>query len=122
MCKKFILSGVSIFLIIYLFVLAYRTLIPIIEDVNDCKIAWIIYNEEFEYADISSTKIDEFDEQAILNCISKYDNKELLIEPSVNMQPTIQEWSFLFILSLGMENQYLSSLVKKIFVMVLMMI
>lgn len=75
LCKKFILSGVSICLIIYVCILAYRTPIPIIKDVNNCKVAEILYNETSKQNGVDLTLIEDFNEDEILNCISKYEQR-----------------------------------------------
>lgn len=75
MYKKFVLSGVSICLIIYVCILAYRTPIPIIDDVTNCKVVDILYNETFKQNGMNLTLIEDFDEDEILNCISKYNQK-----------------------------------------------
>lgn len=75
LCKKFILSGISICLIISICILAYRTPIPIVDDVNNCKVAEILYNETFKQNGMSLTLIEDFNEDEILNCISKFNQR-----------------------------------------------
>ncbi len=75
LCKKFILSGVSICLIIYVCILAYRAPIPIIDDVNNCKVVDILYNETFKQNGMDLILIKDFNEDEIINCISKYNQR-----------------------------------------------
>lgn len=80
MRKKLIISGVSVCLIAVLCLLAaikdYRAPRPILDDVTDCQIVVIRYNTAFEQGDYIETEITEFDEQAVLKCISKYNEQK----------------------------------------------
>lgn len=78
MFKKFILAGVSLFLIVYAFISAYLIPLPIIDNISDSDIVVIRYNDGFEQGSYIENEITEFDEQAVLKCISKYDEQRTL--------------------------------------------
>lgn len=78
MFKKFILAGISSFLIVYAFISSYRTPLPIIDNISDSDIVVIRYNDGFEQDSYIENEIAEFDEQAVLKCISKYDEQRTL--------------------------------------------
>lgn len=75
MFKKFILAGISLCLILCLFISAYRTPLPIIDNISDSDVVVIRYNDGFEQGSYIENEIIGFDEQAVLNCISKYDEQ-----------------------------------------------
>jgi len=75
MCKRIILSGVSLCLIVYLFISAYRTPMPIIKHYDDCNLVYFRYNAGFEQGDYIPTEITEYDKQAVLKCLSKYNEQ-----------------------------------------------
>ena len=56
MFKKFILAGISSFLIVYAFISSYRTPLPIIDNISDSDIVDIIYNEGFEQSEACEEK------------------------------------------------------------------
>lgn len=78
MFKKFILAGISLFLIMYAFISSYLTPLPIIDNISDSDIVVIRYNDGFEHGSYIENEIAEFDEQAVLKCISKYDEQRTL--------------------------------------------
>lgn len=76
MFKKYILAGISLFLIVYAFISAYLTPFPIIDNISDSDIVDIIYNEGFEQSEACEEKrITDFNEKEVLRCISKYDEQ-----------------------------------------------
>lgn len=78
MFKKFILAGVSLFLIVYAFISSYRTPLPIIDNISDSDVVMIRYNDGFEQGNYIENEITEFNEKEILRCISKYDEQRTL--------------------------------------------
>lgn len=78
MFKKYILAGISLFLIVYAFISAYLTPFPIIDNISDSDVVAIRYNDGFEQGNYIVNEITEFDEQAVLRCISKYDEQRTL--------------------------------------------
>ena len=78
MFKKFILAGISLFLIVYAFISAYLTPFPIIDNISDSDIVVIRYNDGFEQGNYIENEITEFNEKEILRCISKYDERRTL--------------------------------------------
>lgn len=78
MFKKYILAGISLFLIVYAFISAYLTPFPIIDNISDSDVVAIRYNDGFEQGNYIVNEITEFDEQAVLKCISKYDEQRTL--------------------------------------------
>lgn len=80
MFKKFILAGISLFLIVYAFISAYLTPFPIIDNISDSDVVMIRYNDGFEQGNYIENEITEFNEKEILRCISKYDEQRTLNE------------------------------------------
>lgn len=80
MRKRIIISGVSLCLIAVLClsaaIKAYRAPRPILDDIINCQIVVIRYNDAFEQGNYIETEITEFDEQAVLKCISKYNEQK----------------------------------------------
>ncbi len=88
MRKRLILSGVSICLIAGLSILAaintYRTPKPILDDITNCHIALIRYNDAFGQGNYIETEITEFDEKAVLKCISEYNEQKTFTKYKVS--------------------------------------
>lgn len=80
MRKRLIISGVSVCLIAVLClsaaIKAYRAPCPILDDATNYQIHVIRYNTAFEQGDYIEIEITEFDEQAVLKCISKYNEQK----------------------------------------------
>ncbi len=51
---------------------------PIINNIDNCQIVRILYNDEFEHGNYNEIEITEFDEEAILKCISGYNERKTL--------------------------------------------
>lgn len=75
MCKRIILSVLSIFFILYLWILAYRTPMPILNDISDAEIIGVRYNSVYGYGYGLVTDNTEFDAQSVLKCISEYEEQ-----------------------------------------------
>ncbi len=88
MRKRLALSVVSICLIAGLFlsaaVNAYKTPKPILDDITDCHIGFIRYNDAFGKGDYIETEITEFDEKAILTCISEYNEQKTFTKHKIS--------------------------------------
>lgn len=72
MFKRIILAGVSLCLILCSFISAYRTPIPILNDISDAEIVGVYYNSEYGYGNYLVRDNTEVDEQSVLKCISEY--------------------------------------------------
>lgn len=77
--KKITLTIVFTFIIlVFIGLILYFSYspIPIINNIDNCKIVKFAYNSSYEKGNAEFTELSEFNEQKILSCLSKYKEKK----------------------------------------------